>query len=349
MEDQSEVPVLRAGEVTALRLWRDCISRRRPVRAAWTLAMSFAPSHAAQQRCMRGARHSRATRARCAHRPAAHQRTQRPTRSLRWPPPQVIIDGAPGDLAAQLTDDLLIQAAVRACGTGPCRRPRAAAAVQSPASPRAGPAAPRPARACARHHYPPPPHPGRCAGAGGGARAARRRVRPRPQGAHALWGLCSARRRGRCDSLHDDATGGRREGGRQGHVPCSGRGMGLGQAWSTQRVSPSTPRAAAGSTPSTRLPPPPLTPSPPAARPALTASYTRAPAQAAVAPDGHPELTAPPVTQLLRALPSPPPLQPDLVPHLVPQSINMWMGAAPDGARGRAHRGAPVHAAGGAA
>ncbi|GBF92068.1 hypothetical protein Rsub_04415 [Raphidocelis subcapitata] len=50
-------------------------------------------------------------------------------------------------------------------------------------------------------------------------------------------------------------------------------------------------------------------------------------AGAPVAPDGHPELTAPPVTQLLGHLP----LQPAPLPHLVPQSINMWMGAATEG------------------
>ena len=53
-----------------------------------------------------------------------------------------------------------------------------------------------------------------------------------------------------------------------------------------------------------------------------------------VGPDGHAELTAPPVTQLLRHLP----LQLGLLPHLVPQSINMWMGAAPDGEQGPARR-----------
>jgi hypothetical protein len=49
--------------------------------------------------------------------------------------------------------------------------------------------------------------------------------------------------------------------------------------------------------------------------------------QVPVAPDGHAELSAPPVTQLLPLLP----LQPGPLPHLVPQSVNMWMGAAPDG------------------
>lgn len=46
-------------------------------------------------------------------------------------------------------------------------------------------------------------------------------------------------------------------------------------------------------------------------------------------PDGHPELAAAPVTQLLPHLP----LNPDPIPHLVPQSVNMWMGAAPNGER----------------
>ncbi|KAI8469384.1 MAG: cupin-like domain-containing protein [Monoraphidium minutum] len=57
-----------------------------------------------------------------------------------------------------------------------------------------------------------------------------------------------------------------------------------------------------------------------------TAHYLSA-QQVAVAPDGHAELAAPPVAQLLPLLP----LRPPQVPHLVPQSINMWMGAAPEG------------------
>ena len=58
----------------------------------------------------------------------------------------------------------------------------------------------------------------------------------------------------------------------------------------------------------------------------LTAQQARVSAS-----DGHLELTAPPVTQLLPLLP----LEPGFAPHLVPQSINMWMGAAPDGERER--------------
>lgn len=50
--------------------------------------------------------------------------------------------------------------------------------------------------------------------------------------------------------------------------------------------------------------------------------------QVKTASDGHPELCAAPVCCLLDSLP----LQPSIMGHLVPQSINMWMGAAQEGA-----------------
>jgi hypothetical protein len=51
--------------------------------------------------------------------------------------------------------------------------------------------------------------------------------------------------------------------------------------------------------------------------------------QVKTASDGHPELCAAPVSCLLDSLP----LQPSITGHLVPQSINMWMGAAQEGAQ----------------
>ena len=47
----------------------------------------------------------------------------------------------------------------------------------------------------------------------------------------------------------------------------------------------------------------------------------------AVAPDGHPELCAAPVAQLQGDFP----LRPALLGNLVPQQLNLWMGAAPAG------------------
>lgn len=49
--------------------------------------------------------------------------------------------------------------------------------------------------------------------------------------------------------------------------------------------------------------------------------------QVPVAPDGHPHLWAPPISCVARLLP----LQPPLMGHLVPQAINVWMGAAQEG------------------
>ncbi len=53
-----------------------------------------------------------------------------------------------------------------------------------------------------------------------------------------------------------------------------------------------------------------------------------------VAADGHPELFAAPVTQLAADVL----LQPAVMGGLIPQQLNMWMGHAVDGARGRTHQ-----------
>jgi hypothetical protein len=46
-----------------------------------------------------------------------------------------------------------------------------------------------------------------------------------------------------------------------------------------------------------------------------------------VSADGHPELFAPPITQLQADLP----LQPACMGNLIPQQLNIWMGNSPDG------------------
>lgn len=51
------------------------------------------------------------------------------------------------------------------------------------------------------------------------------------------------------------------------------------------------------------------------------------PWQVGVGRDGHPLLYGPPLVQLAGEFP----LQPPLMGNLVPQSVNMWMGCAPDG------------------
>lgn len=60
---------------------------------------------------------------------------------------------------------------------------------------------------------------------------------------------------------------------------------------------------------------------------AVTHSHAASATQVAVASDGHPDLCAPPVLQLLGDLP----LQPQIMGALVPQQINLWMGHAKDG------------------
>ena len=47
----------------------------------------------------------------------------------------------------------------------------------------------------------------------------------------------------------------------------------------------------------------------------------------APAPDGHPEIMAPPTSNLSSDFP----LQPELLGNLVPQQVNIWMGCAPEG------------------
>jgi hypothetical protein len=51
------------------------------------------------------------------------------------------------------------------------------------------------------------------------------------------------------------------------------------------------------------------------------------PLQVGVGRDGHPLLYGPPMVDMDDSFP----LQQPLLKHLVPQSINMWMGCAPDG------------------
>lgn len=47
----------------------------------------------------------------------------------------------------------------------------------------------------------------------------------------------------------------------------------------------------------------------------------------APAPDGHPEIMAPPTSYLATDFP----IQPEILGNLVPQQVNMWMGCAPEG------------------
>ena len=58
------------------------------------------------------------------------------------------------------------------------------------------------------------------------------------------------------------------------------------------------------------------------------------PRQVPVAPDGHPALMAEPLLSLAAAGDFP--AAPALAGHLVPQSVNLWMGAAPEGEGGGA-------------
>lgn len=62
------------------------------------------------------------------------------------------------------------------------------------------------------------------------------------------------------------------------------------------------------------------------------------------APDGHPALYASPVAELAADIP----LTPRLMGHLVPQSINLWLGATSHGGQPRApapHLGSSLPAA----
>lgn len=55
--------------------------------------------------------------------------------------------------------------------------------------------------------------------------------------------------------------------------------------------------------------------------------------EAAVGPDGHPEVFAPPASRLAADFP----LRPALLGALVPQAVNVWMGCAPEGASSGLH------------